>query len=528
MKKDKKQSNQKKRDQYYLFIFAFIISRLVVVNPGPVFFDSPEYLTRLSENSLLTALSTGHLPLHSGYVFALWPFFKIGNVFQIGGYLSMIFQIVLATLCLVSFFAIVKKLFNERTALLASALVTFNPIWWVTSVTVMMEGIYIPFFMFSVYFALRYGTNKKSQIPALLLSATCFAFSFFTHFGIILWTPLVIFISGMTYKKQALYTAGALFIAIFIASVINAYYVSLHEHVFLADAFIRLYTGKLGERGFIELSVHSIMAMIRTIIVPLLRNNTIIIVILASIGFLKLYQNQKKYFILFAVWLFPVLIANQWWDSLLFGRHTLPASFALSTLASIAVVSKKRTVYALFAYLLITVLPAVMLLKNPIPYIELSQYIPRLEQNGLYIESHFARPQTENIYHGTTVYVDEPGWKKDELHRLIMDHIVAHKPVYISSHALSEPYGLYSGPFLHSLSLSYSNPFVLQEILEKFTLKKITPIPNTDIDMYEIISYSPAPYPKVKNMKFDRRRIDYTDPLIQLWIVPHYLGSKYF
>ena len=125
---------------------------------------------------------------------------------------------------------------------------------------------------------------------------------------------------------------------------------------------------------------------------------------------------------------------------------------------------EKNILYFLFiiCYIVWVSVPALTLLKKPIPYLEEAQYVATLPKQSFIIESHFARPQVQKTIKGTPFYVNEPGYDVDTLDKKINTYLAEKKPIFISSAALSEPYGLYSGPYLHNITLSYEFPFLLQ------------------------------------------------------------------
>lgn len=422
-----------------LLIIVFIISRIIFANPGPVFFDSPEYLARLANPNFWHALTFGHLPLHAGYILLLWPIYRISPS------LIIPFQIILGLLGIICFYKITQ---NKLAAIIVSLL----PLLWISQVTIMMEAVYVPLFFISAYFLIH---------RRYLLFSFLFFLSTITHPGVLLWLPWLIYISPNR-RLTILYSLISVFIG-FISFIPK-----LGEHV-----------------------QFSLFPFLRNILIPTLRNNTTLIAILGAISFLKILISRagdyrpspqgvpprrsgegrrglaavtpNGYF--FVLWLAPILITNQWWDSLFFGRHALIASFGLAYLAALLIHRHKFLTAITLTYLLLSSFPALFLLRGPIPYIEEAKFAALLPPGGIYVTSHFARPQLEGAYRGTTIFVNEPGWTSFP---------ATVSALYISPSAKTDPYGLYSGPYLHLLSVSP--------------------------DVY----YSP-------------RRLDYHDPITQLW-----------
>lgn len=427
-------------------IVVFILSRFYTANPDPVWFDSLEYLVRLASSNYWNALSTGHLPLHAGYIllFKNLPLIPAQIILGLGG--------------LISFY----KLTRSKTAVL---IVSLLPLAWLSQTTVMMEAAYVPLFLISLYMF----KGKRYWVASVL-----FGLGLLTHLAVLLWIPLIIYYN----KKSFIY----LFISVLIASLFNAYLISPNIFVGLKE----VYLSKVGE----HVQFTNIFVLIRNFIIPLLRNNTNLIVILASISLLR----RPK----LALWILPAIITNQWWDSLFFGRHALIASYGLSLLAAQLIQKHRLGKAVVIAYLILTVVPTVAGIRKPIPYLEIIKQIKILPQNGTLIDSHFARPQTQGVYLGKTIYVNEPGWQLD----------LNNPPIFITKSALSDPYGLYSGPFLHSLSLSYKNKPALWPALSKYRFTQVAQ------DIYQITPNG-IDYP-IENLYFSSQRLDFYDPLTQI------------
>ena len=422
-----------------MLAIAFFISRIIFANAGPVFFDSLEYLTRLANPNLWHALFSGHPPYHAGYILLLWP------VYHLSPSLVIPFQILLGLAGIYCFY----KITHSK---LAAIIVSLLPLLWISQVTIMMEAVYVPLFFISAYFLTR---------RRYLLFAMCYALSAITHPGVLLWLPWLIYIAPS--RRSSIFYS---LISILIGTV--SFVPKLGEHV-----------------------QFSLLPALRNILIPTLRNNTSLITFLGIVSLLKIlirragdcrptraagarllsqgastsHAATPNDLLLIILWLAPVIITNQWWDSLFFGRHALIASFALAYLAALLISRHKFLTAITVTYLLLSCPPALSLLRGPIPYLEEAKFATTLPPNGIYITSHFARPQLQRVYRGTTVFVHEPGWEASP---------ATVSAIYVSPSAVSDPYDLYSGPYLHLLSVS------------------------------------PATYRSP-------RRLDYYDPITQLW-----------
>lgn len=502
-----------------LLFLCFCASRVIFVTTQPVFFDSQEYIDRFSNSNFFQAIDSGHIPLHTGYIILFWPIYHFAKTIHIDPLYSIIIcQIILSFFTIFCFFKFITQIANKSIGIVSALIASLLPLFWITSVTIMMENAYISFFIFSLFFLGFY--LKKNQTIYLFLSVSCFGFAFLTHLIVLLWLPLYLYTVFFCKKSYLVKVSSFLLISIVIASVINGYFVSLLIQKDIFSGIIRLYTDKLRERAIFSWTYYAILRYSRNIFIPLLRNNTNLIVLLSLSALFFLYKKNKGVFLFGLLWIIPAVIANQWWDSLFLGRHSLIACFGFSFLVSYFIIKKRILLTIVCLYLLLVSIPALKLLNGTIPYIEEAKVAQKLPHNGLLIESHFARPQVDKKYHGKTIFVEEPGWEREKMVKEIKQLISENRPVFVTSQALSEPYGLYSGPYLHTLSLSYYKDVTLRPLMAGFTMKTDRMINKKDnLIIYQIIQDKSSTYPKVAFLKYSKRRIDYFDPISQLWFL---------
>jgi hypothetical protein len=500
----------------YLLSALFLTSRFVVINPQPIFFDSPEYLTRL-QNSFITAISTGHLPLHSGYLFFAWPIYHLAQLIHLEPLTTvLVAQSLLGLLSVFALFGVIRRLTNEKVAIWSIVVYSLLPLVWISQVSLMMEAAYLPFFIFALYYYLKYTGNKNNL--SLFLASIFLAESFLTHFGIIIWIPLLYLFLILQTKTKQFTVLFSIIVSILLASFLNAYLMSIYSHAPLLVSLKQLYFAKTGEHANIPFSFIGGIIAFRNWSIPLLRNNTSTVIIVSIISAILVYKQNKSLLFILLLGITPSILANQWWDSLFFGRHALIASISFAILTGFAIAKHFKLRIAVLLFICVTVIPAMSLLKQPIPYLEMQKTAARLPSGGLYIESHFARPQLQYIYKGETIFVDEPGWVGNKLPEVINHYLNNKKPVFITSQALSEPYGLYSGPYLHTLSLSYKNGFDLQPLLQNYQTTDYDVVSLQDnLIVYSLIKNTHAKYPEILNMKNSYRRTDFTDPFFTLY-----------
>jgi len=445
---------------------------------------------------------SGHPPLHLGYVLFNWPLFHFLSFIKVNPIPIMgLLQVVMGLVTILFFGRVIEDLSHKKIAKRAMILAGLLPIYWIVNETVMMETTYLFFFFGSLFF-LRRNT---------LIACVFWLLAFLTHTVVLIWIPLVLYLAWMWNRKQLGRVVIAGVATLIIASLINAYFLSLSMGTDIGGGLYWLYAAKYGEHAWFALSPETMFRYARNWLVPLVYNNTSIIVFVGGLSWFGLWRKKGELFWLGLLWLMPSFVANQWWDSLLYGRHSLIAGFGLAFFAAVLL---KGVWFRLVAGLVLIIsLSSLVWLKKPIPYNLMAEQIAGLQSGGLVIDSHFARPYTDKMYSGEMIFVDEPGWSLTETEQKIEDAVGEGKTVYVTGHAMSEPYGLFSGPYLHPLSLSYRYDFRLETLTKKWSfVKEITIDPELNLVIYRVVPVGGI-YEKPNRLNTNRRRLDYFDPL---------------
>ena len=495
----------------WIFYVIVFFSRLLFINSGNVFFDSKEYISRWSDPNFLHALASGHTPLHSGYVATFWPIYQLAQALGLNpSYVVLLFQSILATLTVFFFYKSLRNLFDREIAYKSALLFSVLPLFWIVNEAVMMETTYLFYWVMSLYFLTKFFLASKNSLKWLSFSGLLWVAAFLTHTVVIMWTPLYFFLVWTKCKKKfwEFFVAGSL--TLIIASLLNSWLLAVANNTNLIDGLNLLYVSKFDEHAQLGSILISVLRYFRNWLVPLGYNNSWSLLVFALVGFVISIKKNNWLFVLALFWLVPTFITNQWWDSLLYGRHALIGSLMLAILC--ASYLGRKALFLLAGLVMIISLSSLSLLKKPIPYLEVSKVLNFLPPGGLVIDSHFARPQTDGEYFGQMIFVDEPGFDMKKLPDSIDNYLKVGKSVYITGQALSEPYGLFCGPYLHNLSLSYKNKQILSELPQKYSFNKLTEIDSANnLDIYKIATGS-SKYPEMNKLNYSRRRIDWLDP----------------
>jgi len=501
----------------FVLFCIFVLSRIIFINPLPVFFDSPEYLARFSDTNYFQAILSGHIPFHAGFIALFWPAYHLGLTSNLNpAYVVILAQILFSAIAVYCFYRFAMMITEKKTALLAAVLASLFPLYWITNASIMVESSYINYFLISLFFISFYA-KKNQTIYYLIVGSILFGLSMLTNPLVILWSPFLVSVVYFLNTKKTLKVTLAIVATILFTVFINGFLVAKSLQIPLLTGIHKYIFGEdLGVIPNVS-SFLTIFRFIRNALLPLIQNNTILVLLLSILSLVKIFKINKKLFIVSFLWIIPLIIVNQWFNPLLLGRHGIIAEFGLAFLCAVYLEKKKLLTFVVIAYILVISFPALTLLRQPVPYLEEQKYAQGLPK-GLLIDTHFARPQIQGHYPGIVYFINEPSQTGD-FEKTVDKYLKNHLPVFITSQALSDPYGLYSGPYLYPLSLSYANKFQLEDSLP-YLLNKYAVVDNdASIVIFKIVSKGNSKYPDIPNLSANRRRIDYFDPLNQLWFL---------
>jgi hypothetical protein len=493
-------------------LILFFLSRLPFINAKNVLFDSKEYLLLFNDASFIRALGGGHFPHHEGYIIFGWPIYQLAKLLHLDpGYAVVVGQVALATITIYCFYKFIEFISNKTVALYSAIIFSLTPLFWITTVTITLETSYLSCFFGSLYLLTLY--IKKNNRKFLYFSLLLLSLAIITYSAVVLWFPLYLFLifSKVKRGKIKLLVIVAVFLGIMLSLRVVLLANYLHVHPF--TVFFNLYLTNIPDAGHIQGGVEGLLIRIRNFI-PVLRSYTSLVVILGFISLLVCFKKNKKYFLLGFMWLVPLLYSNQWWDSLFMGRYSIVAGFGFAFLVAFLIYKHRIARYALIVYLLIVSLPPLFLLRHETPYMQIEAFAKTLPKNSLFIVDHFALPVLEHCCTAKIIAVNDPSLGNVGIKPILDTYLAEKKPVYVSSTGLSDPYGLYTGPYLHPLSLSYTHNPELNPFLTNYMWEQHKIINGKDnLVIYKIVSPGKSSYPPMITMRDHYRRLDYYDPL---------------
>ncbi|OGD61840.1 hypothetical protein A2160_00920 [Candidatus Beckwithbacteria bacterium RBG_13_42_9] len=487
--------------------------------------DDHEYLGRLTNPHLIQVLSQGHPPLHAGFILLLWPFIQLTNWFRFDPIIVIkLINILLAWGCLWLFYKLIKAFFPKINPLVASVLVALTPMFWIMNVTLLTENVYIFLFLLSLFTS--YVFLKTKQNRWLIVTALALGLAYLTHQLITFYLPAFSLLLLLKPKQRQLKPIVILGLVLTLGLVLANFFLAwlyTQRGFSLNQALTFTLTSKSADFAQLGTFPLNLVRSFRNWLILSLRSFTNFSMILGSLGLVFWLRRNFRQGIRLLLWLIPSFLAAQWWDGLLMGRHLLLALFPLVLLIAYLIQNRQLLLFLTFFSLCLTSFGAMMLLRQPLPADLTQKTIQSLPQNGLLLESHFLRPWIS--YQGKTMYVNEPGTPQNfeqEINKSLADN----KLVFLTSQALSDPYGVYTGPYLHPLSLSFNQPSKLSAILKNYQLTPYATISaQLHLTIYQIKNKFPEPdFVADIVPAWQQNRLDFFDPLSQLW----FLAKNFF
>ncbi len=439
--------------RYWIVLVLALISRFAFTSGYKDFFDSMQYVWRTDSGTLLDALSTGHAPFHPGYIFftycsnGLLHLFSIHNTELAASLPSLFF----GSLTLLIFFAFTEKLFDTKTAVLASIFAAFVPYFWISNMSIIVDPTMIFFYLLSMYLYLIWLDKKGGKWYWLILSGFSFGWAMWAHTQIAFWA--LGFVGLLIYKiqpkewiryvlKSIPWIIGPIFfICIYLFLLVHSGYTATY-----AEAAHYLFLGNAGDR-----MSPSLMPGFRNYILVM----SLFLAILSAIGMIKLFIKNSKMAIFLTLWLVPGLFLGALYlYANLYGRASIIAMFPGIMAAAYLLTSwqpKQKFILAMKYLLIFLAIFQLLYISFPIvnsyarersAYDEMDKLRKTLKPDGgLIILSNLEK--TLVGYEGDNAVVWE--MPKDEINSKIEKAQKAGKPIFVDMDAMRFPYYQYDG-----------------------------------------------------------------------------------
>lgn len=463
----------------FLLIFLFIL-RLLFVAPLPIYFDGPEYIRLIQNRNLLQALTVGHEPIHPGFILPAWLLNKIlpwGSVYN-----SELFTSICSALSLFVFYKITRLLFNRQISLRAVLIASLLPVLWLVGINVMVDSVYILFYLLALYCFLVYLQGKRKTW--FLFGIISLGYSIFTHVQVLIW--LSVFLAPLFLKRYPSRQLVIVLVFLILGIFLGVIGLMLTE-LAAGTSLLRLLHLLVFHGGdFIASSnpMYEMGVYVRNLGVTLLRNNSTLIVLGAALGGVILYRNDKKKLGLVLLWIVPVLLTSQYWHIGLFGRVSVLASFPIAIL--VAQIRSRILFGILVCNLILISLPLVIANKNSHIHKELQSLYKSIPKDSVLVSSNLIRPQV--TFTGEVYFINEPGQDINFIVAQIEKALMQNKKVYVDSQALFNPYYSLDGNNLHVLSLGKAGHSSIKPLFQEYTISIVKIIDlKSRVFLYQII-----------------------------------------
>jgi hypothetical protein len=443
---------------------------------GPaLFYDIPEYLQIVSNNSFWQVFSLGHFPIHPIFLGILWVLIKIIPVNVIA----------------ILFGAISLFIFNKISkSILATLVFALFPAVWLINTNLMVESVTLTFYLASVYFFL--SQKKIMFFVSLFLMIG-------THLQSIVWIPTIFLFPGILdikFKKNKI-VEFVKFGFLSILFSIGFYFV------------IYFFSGRTIGGTTEQLSVYFSSGILRVI-----RNSWLSFIrdfgSLTPFIFLFLILKNAKSNISRISWLiFFTLVgmigAN--WQGDFMGRRIVFAGVLVAL--SIYKYLGKKSIFVIL-YLIPIIAANIILYSNGSPFI-----IPKIPAGQVLVETHYLKPFTK--YNGTILWIGE-----DDLGK-IDGYLNSGKRVFLTKQAITAPYMLLVGNNYHITSLGKIGNSESKFLFSKYVVEQVGNLVELKLFKGKAISKEAGEPVIYFDQSFwgrlARRRIDYGDICSWIWAI---------
>lgn len=473
-----------RKSKLFLIFITYIFSRFFFLSKYPFFYDSPEYLRESFSSNFFSSLQRSHESIHPVYLYLIqlfqkiipgenaWNLSLISGLFGLGSFIL--------------FFLLVKKLFNEKTALFSLIPLIFFKHTWLIETNILHESVN-NFFLIAGILSFIYFLNNK-KIYLFILSLIFLSLGILNFTGLIIW-----FISILSFvllknkfdKKNYFYLIIGVLICLIIVNKIIFEISGLSVLLRLGTVYKDYGTNIL----FKDYSFLNILRMFRNVFLILLNGYSIASLFSIIIFIFLILKEKNKKMILFSFFfLIPFLLSGKFWYGGLYGRYSSFIAYFLALTFSFIYSKYKKIYFVLIFLLVISFIPTfIKYQKTPVFLIQ-ENLIKKIDikNSDIIILSDYQRPQLE-INNSYFLLPDQD--KNKEIENLITNKLSVKSRVFITKQAINYPYWQYDGQEIHIISKGNINRASLNNYLSDKELKLVSFNKEYPyLDVYEIKS----------------------------------------
>ena len=504
-----------------------------------LFYDAPEYLQIVTQNSFLNSLGVGHQPLHPLFIALLWVFVKAGSFLGISlEYLANLFSLACGVISIVLFSKLNRLYLNKQYQSVALVIYALFSVTFLVSSNLLVESLVLPLYLGSIFFLSEYLLQQKKKdlyiylltllvVPWVHLEAVVWSVAALTFpiiFGLrgkIKITKLILPFVGMTTLSLLAYWLFTRVVASGLSvpfAIISTQYASFVTLLGFARAIRNTFLSLGG--GFGYLTPFIFLVFVLKSKRSLLFNLSVLLII------------------------FCTFISGAHW----FGDFMVRRVLFLAPLFSFAVVRlfrKRSWVYVI--YLLPIFISNFLLYTKTPSLLMVGKQQSRLPSDSALVQTHYLRP--------FTVCPESCIWVGENDMGTINEYLKSGKRVFFDSQAIFAPYLTYVGNNLHITSLGRFGASESQVFFTRYNFNLVSvEDPESRIFVYEVKDISTTPkqrlleglslvtkeraiitgtakpgepiliYSRALKDTLQRQRLDYGDAA--LWIVALVAGKR--
>lgn len=497
--------------KYRFFLILFLSIAFLFSTPKMLlFYDAPEYVKIVLENSFFNAISLGHFPIHPFFIATLWIFFRVLTLFNIyGEYAGNLFALFCGIINIILFSKLASKYYQSYSLQMVSTFIyALFPAVWIINTNLMIESFLLPLFLFSILLFISYIQKPNQKI--LILYIVSIILLICSHVVTIFWLPLHLGMGYLLKKSKQPFMFKWFFtvaIAVFISMLIYLfiYFGQNNTTVFqLKDVFFII----IG--NYKDVSLLGLGRLIRNMFVTSTYGFGYLTIVLLFYLFFKTFGKTENIIILTMILL--ILLFGSFW----FGDYMPRRIIFVAPLLAIIITRyfKYLSIFVLLYLIPITISNALLYSPSNIYYYQKLNYLYNLiPNNGILLQTHYLAPFTH--FRGKTIYLGSKNWEDD-----LKDTIHNGNRVFIDSSALIAPYLLVIGENYHPTAFGTPKNLFIENIYTKYYFKPYAQSVGSDqITLYEIGNSLNKSFNQINitNKINDRRRSNYGDIFFRLW-----------
>lgn len=457
-------------------IILYSVSRFCFLAFYPHFYDSPEYLKQaIFHTSFSQTLFGAHESIH--------PISLFLNYYLHPSLVAAVFGLV----GFISFFYLIKNLFNKKTAFYACLPLIFFSHLWLIQTNIMHESVEQAFFLLGMLCWQKYLAGSKKYF--LVLATISFALAICNFVGVVIWFPLII---GLVFLKRQYFNWKNVlrgFAVIIFSGLLAIFILAILMQISGINYQERLTTLFLGYGGGAVVQKWGMAPLLRSLrnifLITVFGYSPVVFIPLLFVLFSFFKKRQWSRLVFIFIFLLLFLITGKFWYGGFYGRYSVMISYLYALVFGLFY--RKKILYWLLIICLLVnfIFTFLAYRKKPIPLIQ-AELIQKaqINNNDLLIMSDYQRPQ---LPYPNAVFINGDQLIQKKIEDKITGYLQLGRRVFITQQAITFPYYQYDGQLLHIISFGDRNKAVIKNYLKNKKLKLVVEDKDyTLLNVYEV------------------------------------------